>query len=71
MTFQCILFVDKHKAISTYNLLSFFAQLSQSLTAPEHKEAESIPVITNTKTCNFTKLEIICICITFYNAFQI
>ena len=44
------------KAISTYNLLSFFAQLSQSLTAPEHKEAENIPVITNTKACIFAKI---------------
>ena len=50
-----MLFVDRYKAISTYNLLSFFAQLSQSLTAPEQKEAESIPVITNTKACIFTK----------------
>ena len=55
MTIKSIRYVDKHIEIGTYNLLSFFAQLSQSLTAPEHKEAESIAVITNTKACIFAK----------------
>ena len=64
MTIKSIRYVDKHIEISTYNLLSFFAQLSQSLTAPEHKEAESIAVITNTKACIFAKWQIINIYIT-------
>ena len=35
--------------LAQQNRLSFFAQLSQSLTAPKHKEAESIAVVANTK----------------------
>ena len=49
--FLSTLHCDEYELITTYNLFRTLSQLSQSCTNPEHKEAASIPVSTQTKAC--------------------
>ena len=49
--FLSTLHCDEYELITTYNLFRTLSQWSQSCTNPEHKEAASIPVSTQTKAC--------------------
>ena len=46
-------YFNTYGTITTYNRFMTFAQLSQSSTNPEHKEADSIPVRIRTNACIF------------------
>ena len=59
--FLSTLHCDEYELITTYNLFRTLSQWSQSCTNPEHKEAASIPVSTQTKAC------ILKICKKLYN----
>ena len=52
---QCF---NTYGTITTYNRFMTFAQLSQSSTNPEHKEADSIPVSIHINACELKKLNI-------------